>query len=141
MGNKQSSNNKINYEDVQYVIKNPEIHLLINTLNENEQSCLLPNTININQEEELMNKLIKNGNKNVKIIVYGKNCNDDKIYKKCDQLLLLGFYNIYIYAGGLFEWLSLQDIYGAVEFPTTKKELDLLKYKPQKIMNVHLLEY
>jgi hypothetical protein len=43
--------------------------------------------------------------------------------------------------GGLFEWLMLQDIYGSDEFPTTKKELDILKYKPNKMLNVQLLEY
>ena len=43
----------------------------------------------------------------------------------------LGFYNVYLYNGGLFEWLLLQDIYGFDEFPTTKKELDILKYKPK----------
>ena len=36
MGNSQSSQ-KINYEDVQYVIKNSKLHVLINTLNEHEQ--------------------------------------------------------------------------------------------------------
>jgi hypothetical protein len=35
----------------------------------------------------------------------------------------------------------LQDIYGENEFPTTKKELDILKYKPNKVLNVPLLEY
>jgi hypothetical protein len=35
----------------------------------------------------------------------------------------------------------LQDIYGEKEFPTTKKELDILKYKPNKILNIHRLEY
>jgi len=140
MGNNQSIN-KINFEDIQYVLKNSESHILINTLNEKEQDCLLPNTINIHHEEDLMNKLLKNGNKNVKIIIYGKNCNDDKIYKKYDQLSSLGFHNVYIYSGGIFEWLMLQDIYGIHEFPTTKKELDILKYKPTKKMNIHLLEY
>jgi hypothetical protein len=48
---------------------------------------------------------------------------------------------VYVYTGGLFEWLMLQDIYGEKEFPTSKKELDILKYKPQKKLNVHLLEY
>lgn len=140
MGNNQSIN-KINFEDIQYVLKNSESHILINTLNEKEQDCLLPNTINIHHEEDLINKLLKNGNKNVKIIIYGKNCNDDKIYKKYDQLSSLGFHNVYIYSGGIFEWLMLQDIYGKNEFPTTKKELDILKYKPPKKMNIHLLEY
>ena len=36
------------------------------------------------------------------------------------------------YPGGVFEWLLLQDIYGNDNFPTTKKELDILKYKPKR---------
>ena len=140
MGNSQSSQ-KINYEDVQYVIKNSELHILINTLNEIEQVCLIPNTVNINKEVELINQFIKMGNKQVKIIIYGRNCNDEKIYAKYNQLSSLGFYNVYIYTGGLFEWLMLQDIYGENEFPTTKRELDILKFKPNKVLNIPLLEY
>jgi len=140
MGNSQS-NIKINYEDVQHVIKNSETHVLINTLSDVEQTCLIPNTINPKKEEELINNFIQSGNKQVKIVIYGKNCNDDKLYKKYTQLNKLGFYNIYMYTGGMFEWLLLQDIYGENEFPTTKKELDLLKYKPIKVMNVHLIAY
>jgi hypothetical protein len=140
MGNSQSMQ-KINYEDVQYVIKNYEAHLLINTLNENQQDCLIPNTIGIHKETDLINNLLKNGNKQVKIIIYGSNCNDEKIYSKYNQLQSLGFYNVYIYTGGLFEWLMLQDIFGSNEFPTTKKEMDILKFKPNKILNIQLLEY
>jgi hypothetical protein len=140
MGNSQLIQ-KINYEDVQYVIHNSEVHLLINTLNENEQECLIPNTVNINKEIDLINKFIKTGNKLVKIIIYGKNCNDEKIFTKYTQLNSLGFYNIYVYSGGIFEWLMLQDIFGSIEFPTTKKEMDILKYKPNKILNIQLLEY
>ena len=141
MGNSQSSFCKINYEDVQFVIKNSEIHLLINTLNENEQNCLIPNTVNYKNEEAIINQFIKTGNKQIKIIIYGRNCNDDKIYTKYTQLTSLGFYNVYIYSGGLFEWLMLQDIYGENDFPTTKKELDILKYKSNKILNLQLLQY
>lgn len=139
MGSSQSIQ-KISYEDVQFVIKN-QGSVLINTLSEKEQECLLPNTVNINQEEEIINTLIKNGNKQVKIIVYGKNSNDEKIYTKHSQLIGLGFYNVFIYTGGIFEWLLLQDIYGSNEFPTTKKEVDLLKYKPKKCLGIKLLEY
>jgi hypothetical protein len=140
MGNSQSMQ-KVNFEDIQYVLKNNETHLLINTLLESEQGCLIPNTISPKKEEELINKFLKNGKKNIKIIVYGKNCNDEEIYKKYNQLYSLGFYNTYIYTGGLFEWLMLQDIYGNAEFPTTSKELDLLKYKSSKILDIRLLEY
>ena len=141
MGNSQSSSIKINYEDVQFIIKNPEGHLLINTLSTSEQTCLIVNTININNEENIINTCIKRGAKDIKIVIYGKNSNDEKLYNKYSQLTSLGFYNVYVYTGGLFEWLMLQDIYGEKEFPTTKKELDLLKYKPNKVLNVPLLEY
>lgn len=141
MGNTQSTSIKINYEDIQYILKNPENHILINTLSSSEQNCLIINTININNEETVINNCIRRGNKDIKIIVYGKNSNDDKIYNKYNQLTSLGFHNVFIYTGGLFEWLMLQDIYGEQEFPTTKKELDILKYKPNKVLNIPLLEY
>ena len=46
----------------------------------------------------------------------------------------IGFKNVFIYNGGLFEWLLLQDIYGEDNFPTTKHILDILKYKPNNIL-------
>ena len=92
MGNSQSSQ-KINYEDVQYVIKNSELHILINTLNEIEQVCLIPNTVNINKEVELINQFIKMGNKQVKIIIYGRNCNDEKIYAKYKGIFKIKYDN------------------------------------------------
>jgi hypothetical protein len=140
MGNSPSFQ-KISFEDVQHIIKNPESYLLINTLNENEQDCLIPYTVLASNEERTINEYMKRGEKNRKIIVYGKNANDEKIYTKYNQLQSLGFYQIYLYTGGLFEWLLLQDVYGTHEFPTTKKEWDLLKYKPPKVLNVTLLEY
>jgi rhodanese-related sulfurtransferase len=143
MGNSQSSTtNKINFEDIQYILnKGDSDYILINTLSEAEQSCLIPKTVAAVNETELLNKLLKNGNKDTKIIVYGRNCNDNNLYTKYNQLTTLGFYNVYVYTGGLFEWLMLQDIYGAKEFPTTKKELDIIKYKPTKALNIQLLKY
>jgi hypothetical protein len=138
MGNSQSIR-KINFEDIQTIIKHPENYLLINTLNDADQICLIQNTIMISHEELIINKHLRTG-KNIRIIVYGKNCNDEKIYKKYQQLLSLGFYNVFLYLGGLFEWLLLQDIYGMDEFPTTSKLLDVLKYKPASALNVFLLE-
>uniref|UniRef100_A0A6C0KWB6 Rhodanese domain-containing protein n=1 Tax=viral metagenome TaxID=1070528 RepID=A0A6C0KWB6_9ZZZZ len=139
MGNSISTQ-KINFEDMQTIYKNPESYILINTLPEGEQNCLIRNTITPQQEEALMNKLLRNGNKSIRIIVYGRNCNDETANKKYEQLLKLGFINTYIYIGGIFEWLLLQDIYGTDEFPTTSKQLDILKYKPCKRLNIALLE-
>lgn len=67
-----------------------------------------------------------------RIIVYGKHNQDDSVYTKAAQLEQLGVRDVYIYVGGMFEWLMLQDIYGASSFPTTTKELDLLRYRPPK---------
>ena len=139
MGNTQSIK-KINYEDMQTIIKNPEVYFIINTLPLSEQQCLIVNTTLANEEEIIINKFIKE-NKGICIIVYGKNCNDETVNKKYQQLLSLGFYNIFVYFGGMFEWLLLQDIYGKDLFPTTKKELDLLKYKSNQLLNIGLLEY
>jgi Rhodanese-like domain len=139
MGNTQSTQ-KVNFEDIQTAIKNPNSYLLINTLPNSVQTCLIKNTVLAEREEELINQHLKNYNKNLKIILYGKNTNDPSVLKKYSQLTSLGFTNVYIYQGGLFEWLLLQDIYGTAEFPTTSKELDILKYKPTSILNIYLLE-
>lgn len=139
MGNSQTIP-KINFEDVQTASKNSEIYLLISTLPIYEQSCLITNSIQAVQEETIINKHLKI-NSNVPIIIYGRNTNDETIYKKYQQLLRLGFSNVYLYMGGLFEWLLLQDIYGTNDFPTTSQQLDILKYKPNQRLNVSLIDY
>ena len=138
MGNKQTSVKKANFEDVQQIVKNNN-GLLINTLDLNEQTCLIKGTLDVNKEEKIINENLKNVN--LKIIIYDKNCSKDNIYIKYHQLTNLGFYEVYVYVGGLFEWLLLQDIYGEENFPTTTKELDILKYKPQKKLNKLYLTY
>ena len=138
MGNTQSMK-KINYEDMQTIIKNPEVYFIINTLPLSEQQCLIVNTTLANEEEIIINKFMKE-NKGIRIIVYGKNCNDENVNKKYQQLLSLGFYNIFVYFGGMFEWLLLQDIYGKDLFQTNKKELDILKYKSPQIFDVKYIQ-
>ena len=39
---------KVNFEDVQYAIKQRQNYLLINTLDMNEQGCLISKTIAVN---------------------------------------------------------------------------------------------
>ena len=138
MGNSQSVQ-KINFEDMQTAYKNPEVYLLMNTLPLSEQICLISNTLTPQKEESLMNHYL-NSNKNIRIIIYGRNSNDETIYKKYNQLINLGFTNVYLYLGGIFEWLMLQDIYGFDDFPTTSRQLDILKYKPNQKLNISYIE-
>tara|TARA_B100001093_G_scaffold516747_1_gene596252 strand:+ start:295 stop:696 length:402 start_codon:yes stop_codon:yes gene_type:complete len=125
---------KINFESMKKIISsNYDLYLIINTLSIEKQDCLIKSTLTINQEIEYINKYIKT-NKDIKIVIYGENCSDNNVINKYNQLYKLGFKNIYVYIGGLFEWLLLQDIYGDEEFPTTSKILDILKYKGTQII-------
>ena len=138
MGN-AASIRKINCEDMQKACKNTNNYIIINTLDTSMQQCLILNTTKIENEEALINSIIKKS-KNKNIIVYGRNCNDENVYKKYQQLVSLGFTNVYVYVGGMFEWLLLQDIYGNDLFPTTSNELDILKYKSHRIFDVQYIQ-
>lgn len=128
---KKNDPDLINFDNMKYAIKQPDRFMIINVLPLHEQDCLISGTIEAHQEEYLLNQMIQSITiPDKKIIVYGKHCNDLDIDKKIDQLQSLGLTEIYIYRGGLFEWMLLQDIYGDVEFSTTKKVLDLLRFKP-----------
>ena len=122
---------KIGFDDVLYALRHSEEYLIINTLAHYEQECLIQNTVPIETEESVVNAMLTQYDTNVrKIIIYGKNSTDPTVDKKYKQLTGLGISDVYIYSGGLFEWMLLLDIYGDTEFPTTKKVLDILKYKP-----------
>jgi len=125
-----SINSKANFEFILRALKDPDKFILINTLPISEQTCLIKNTISCDSEEKIINSLLDNyGYKDKTFIIYGKNCSDETVEKKHRQLVGLGITNVFTYYGGLFEWVLLQDIYGACEFPTTSKILDILRYK------------
>ena len=137
MGNNLSIN-KINFEDMKHIQQN-ENSIIINTMEPHNQDCLIEGTISIKNEENILNNLITKGNVEEKIVIYGENSCDNKLIKKYNQLIKLGFINVYIYTGGLFEWLLLQDIYGNDYFKTTTVEKDFLKYKGIQKFNIKLL--
>jgi hypothetical protein len=134
MGNQLTK--KVSFQDIQYAQMN-EHTIIINTLPENEQSILICKTVPIASEISQVENAIK-FKKN--IIIYGKNSNDETIYVKYNQINKLGGL-AYIYVGGLFEWLLLQDIYGPDMFKTTSKTLDILKFKPNNILNTNYITY
>lgn len=127
MGN-GSSAQKINFEDMQKAINNKNISI-ISTLPTHKQDCLISNTLTPVAEIECINNWIKSPSTAPLIIIYGENSCDDSASKKYLQLIKLGFKNIAIYSGGLFEWLLLQDIYSEDLFPTKGTATDMLLYK------------
>ena len=127
----------INFEDMQFAIGEQGKTLIINTLDAQQQNCLIAGTLAIDHEVEVLNTYLKK-NIDVRIIIYGMNETDQTCVKKYEQLIKLGFYNVYIFSGGVFQWLLLQDIYGAELFPTTATKVDLLKYKGRRHLNAPL---
>jgi len=138
MGNSSSISKNINFEDMQYAIHDTT-SIIINTLETTNQKCLIKGTINIDKEVEFLNAQLSK-DKNIRIIIYGMNSCDTSTIKKYDQLVSIGFYNVYVYQGGLFEWLLLQDIYGKELFATTCNECDFLKYKGRCSFNIKMLQ-
>jgi len=137
MGNQVSLIPKVSYEDIQMVVyRNSHVQhstLLINTLPPSLQHCLIKTTVDIRFEERVINTLIHK-NLDIMIIVYGKNSNDITILHKYDQLVKLGFTNVHIYTGGIFEWMLLHEIYGKDLFKITKYEIDILRYRPKSVL-------
>lgn len=122
---------RADYEDIIHAIKNPDNFLIINTLPIGEQQVLIKSTIPYNDEEPTINNMLSNYDMDAKtIVIYGKNANDETAEKKYRQIKTLGFRNVFLYGGGLFEWLLLQDIFGDSNFPTIGKTDNFLKYKP-----------
>ncbi len=129
---------KVGFEDIRYIQDNINNYILINTLKQEEQQCIILGTISPKDEEKIINLSLQKGNDRY-IVIYGKNSLDETICKKYNDLVSLGFKNVFIYPGGLFEWLCLQDIYGNEEFKTSSRELDILKFKPPSVLNSLLL--
>lgn len=140
----------IGFEDILNVIKTPSKYILINTMPENIQDILIPTTIESSKEETCINDIIdfnKSSMNNISIIIYGKNSCDTTVNAKYKQIKRYGFTNVYIYTGGLFEYLLLNDIYGKEHFPlnvnsesgiyvytntSQPTKIDILKYKPDR---------
>ena len=130
MGNKPMT--KTGFEEIQqYIQSNDPNIILINTIDCNDQDILILKTVNYQNEVAVVNKAITDKKC---IIVYGYNNNDERAIEKYNQILKLGHKNVSVYVGGLFEWLMLNDIYGAEQFPVTKPCNDLYKYRPKGMM-------
>ena len=119
-----------NYHQLQDRMKNHNQNeiILINTLPITRQDCLIKGTLKAFIEVEYMNKLIKI-NKNKEIIIYGIHHTDISVVQKYNQLKKLGFTNVHIYFGGMYEWLLLQDVFGSINFQTDGTIENIVDYK------------
>lgn len=139
-GTTETKTKYIGFEDVKYALSNTRDFILINTLSANNQDVLIRGTLACDKEETAINEQITNYRApDIPIIIYGSNCSDESVLKKQEQLVGLGVKYVYVYMGGMFEWLLLQDIYGYDEFPTTNKCKDILKFRGSRTLEKQLL--
>ena len=119
----------VGFEDVKHAIRvGPTKFILINTF---EQDSMIQGTVSSDKEETVINAQLTDYTKpDIPIIVYGRNSVDDSVDRKEKQLRALGLEEIYIYRGGMFEWLLLGDVFGTDEFPVSVKVVDILKFAP-----------
>ena len=149
------SSDRLNFEDVQSVIANRGVSnggvvggsggggtdrglvLIISTLKSEFLNCVRSGTVPAAQEEARINDILSGNTVNgdtITIIVYGLHATDETAYAKYEQLLKHGITRVCVYVGGMFEWLLLQDVYGADLFPTSGKKdaADIIKYRPPR---------
>lgn len=114
----------ITFDDIIYALKHPYQYIIIHVLNEIEEkeSCLIKNTLTSQEEIIVCNRILEGDGKDTlykPIIIYGKNTQDSaKIIKKYNQMKSLGIPNdIYLYLGGIYEWLALGEMYDIETFP------------------------
>jgi len=130
-----ASNYTVGFEDVLQIISSSQGNaVIIHTLDEGDQSVLIKGTLTAKEEEQWMDKYLAGELTNeYTFLIYGRHSCDDGPRRKRNQLMSMGISDVYIYSGGLFEWLLLQDIYGEPEFPTRgEKPKDLLRYRCPK---------
>lgn len=135
-----ASPGQINFEDMQSIISTMSTTtrksvIIISTLKLDYQKCIIRGTVPADQEEDRINDILSgedSAGDSIMIIIYGKNSTDATVREKYEQLHKHGIARVCVYAGGMFEWLLLQDIYGADLFPTTGTELDILRYRPPR---------
>ena len=116
-----------NYHQLQDRMKKNDI-ILINTLPLTRQDCLIKGTLKAFIEVEYMNKLLKT-NKNKEIVLYGIHHTDASVVQKYNQLKKLGFTNVHIYFGGMYEWLLLQEVFDTINFQTDGTIQNIVDYK------------
>jgi hypothetical protein len=67
------------------------------------------------------------------IIIYGRCAADESPERKVRQMLALGFVDVYVYTGGMFEWLLLREVFGREQFACVgadarRTAVDVLSY-------------
>lgn len=103
---------KVSACDIRYIQEKCSNDYVLITTIDNNNTPLIKGTVHPRDEEAVINGMLRGSGSSTKgVIVYGKNSQDMSVINKYKQLLQLNIGEIYIYTGGLFEWLLLYKKY------------------------------
>lgn len=136
MGTTQSSPNFANYGMMQNAINTGKT--IIHIMDVADELILIKGTLKAHQEVDQINNWLSNNTFHNDIYIYGySNADFNKLLQRQKQLHGLGFKHVYIYFGGMFEWLLLRDVFGETEFlldgVIKGAVVDILKYNKPRV--------
>jgi len=113
--------------------------LILSTMITQRGSPFILGTLSKQLEEVTLSAMLRTKRFNIPILVYGHNSFDKTVETMCNILLNRGFTHVFVYIGGMFEWLLLNKLYGnnacpikctCCNTPTCWAKPDPLKFSP-----------
>lgn len=116
---KTYKNTILNFDDMKQAIDRG--YTICHIMEEADEGIIIKNTLSVKDEIKKINDFLQNDQLDGMIVLYGRNYTDiDKLAQRQKQLNSLGFMRVFIYVGGLYEWVLLQNVYGDKLFPTNR---------------------
>ncbi len=116
---KTYKNTILNFDDMKQAIYRG--YTICHIMEEADEGTIIKNTLSVKDEIKKINDFLQNDQLDGMIVLYGRNYTDiDKLAQRQKQLNSLGFMRVFIYVGGLYEWVLLQNVYGDKLFPTNR---------------------
>lgn len=117
----------LNFDDMKLAVDRG--YIICHIMDETDETILIKNTLSVKDEIKKINDLIKQSKFDETIVLYGRNYTDlEKIVQRFQHLISFGFTRVFIYVGGLYEWVLMQNLYGDKLFPTNNS-IDLTNIK------------
>ncbi len=107
----------LNFDDMKIAVERG--YIICHIMDEIDGTILIKNTLSVKDEIKKINDLIKQSKFDETIVLYGRNYTDlELIVQRFQHLISFGFTRVFIYVGGLYEWILMQNLYGDKLFPT-----------------------
>ncbi len=115
-------------------------YCLINTLPEHRQDCVIAHTLPCAEEEATLNRWLSRWEVHRPIVIYGQHAGDATIYRKYNQCVAVGFEQVFVYLGGMMEWMLLRSVseQSAHEYRIRGETVSFLRFSPSRKFRMRL---